>query len=204
MKIIEQERAPNPRRVKIFVAEKGLDIAFEKIELNKGDHRSAAFTALNPLQRVPVLVLDDGTAIAESVAICRYLEELHPEPVLFGKQALEKAMVEMWNRRMDLGLLFHVSQCFRHQHPAMAGMEVPQFPAWGEANAPRAMAVLEVMDKALAEQPFLAGESYSIADITGLVAIDFMKVARLAVPENLIHVRRWHDEISARPSSQLT
>ncbi len=203
MKIIEQERAPNPRRVKIFVAEKGLDIPFEKIELNKGEHRSEAFTALNPLQRVPVLVLDDGTAISESVAICRYLEELHPEPVLFGRTPLEKAMVEMWNRRMDLGLLFHVSQCFRHKHPAMAALENPQIAEWAEANAPRAMAQLKVLDDALSEQPFVAGDVYSIADISALIAIDFMKPARLKVPEELANVHRWYGEIVARPSSQL-
>lgn len=203
MKIIEQERAPNPRRVKIFVAEKGLDIPFEKIELNKGDHRSAAFTALNPMQRVPVLVLDDGTAISESVAICRYLEELNPEPNLFGSSALEKAMVEMWNRRMDLGLLFHISQCFRHSHPAMASMEVPQVPEWGEANRPRVMASLQILDEALAARQYVAGDAYSIADITALVALDFMKPAKLAVPDTLTNVKRWYGEVSARPSSQL-
>jgi glutathione S-transferase len=203
MKIIEQPRAPNPRRVKIFVAEKGLDIPFEPIELNKGEHRSEAFTALNPLQRVPVLVLDDGTAISESVAICRYLEELHPEPALFGRTPLEKAMVEMWNRRMDLGLLFHVSQCFRHKHPAMAALEVPQIAEWGDANAPRAMAQLQVLDGALATQPFVAGDAYSIADITAMVAIDFMKPAKLEVPEALVNVQRWYRDVAARPSSQL-
>jgi len=203
MKIIEQERAPNPRRVKIFVAEKRLQIPFEKIELNKGEHRSAEFTALNPMQRVPVLVLDDGTAISESVAICRYLEELHPEPVLFGKSALDKATVEMWNRRMELGLLYHVSQCFRHRHPAMAALEVPQIAEWADANEPRVMAGLEVLDQALAGQAYVAGDSYSIADITALVAIDFMKPAKLEVPATMKNVHRWYGESSSRPSAQL-
>ncbi|MGI9426566.1 MAG: glutathione S-transferase family protein [Hyphomicrobiaceae bacterium] len=203
MKIIEQERAPNPRRVKIFLAEKGLDIPFEKLQINKAEHRAPEFTALNPMQRVPVLVLDDGTAISESVAICRYFEELHPEPNLFGRTALEKAMVEMWNRRMDLGLLFHVSQCFRHKHPAMAEMEVPQITEWGDANRPRAYAVLDVLNETLAVTPYVAGDNYSIADITAMVAIDFMKPARLELPDSLQNVHRWYGEMAQRPSSKL-
>ena len=203
VKIIEQERAPNPRRVKIFVAEKGIEVEFEKIELNKGDHRSDAFTELNPFQRVPVLVLDYGTVISESVAICRYFEEMHPEPVLFGRTAIEKAIVEMWNRRMELNLLFHVSQCFRHGHPAMAEMEVPQIVQWAEANKPRVIKGLEVLDGQLSKYAFVAGDTYSIADITALVAIDFMRPAKIALPETLGNIQRWYSDMAERPSSKM-
>lgn len=203
MKIIEQPGAPNPRRVKLFVAEKGLEIPFETLELNKAEHLSEEFTKLNPLQRVPVLVLDDGTAISESVAICRYLEDLNPEPNLFGISPLERATVEMWNRRMELGLLFHVAQCFRHTHPAMAAMEKPQIPEWAEANKPRVMHYLGVLDDALGKQVYVAGDRYTIADITALVAIDFMKPARLQVSDAHANVKRWYDEVAQRPSSKL-
>lgn len=203
MRIIEQERAPNPRRVKIFVAEKGIDIAFEKLELNKAEHRSPEFTALNPFQRVPVLVLDDGTAISESVSICRYLEALHPEPNLFGVGALETALVDMWNRRMELGLMFHISQCFRHRHPAMAEMEKPQIGAWADACEPRVFAGLEILDAQLSKSAFVAGDRYTVADITTLVAIDFLKPAKLEVPASLSNVKRWHDDVSSRPSAQV-
>ena len=202
MRIIEQERAPNPRRVKIFVAEKGIEIAFEKLELNKAEHRTPEFTALNPYQRVPVLVLDDGTAISESVSICRYLEGLHPEPNLFGVGALETALVDMWNRRMELSLMFHISQCFRHRHPAMAEMEKPQIGEWADANETRVFSSLEILDNQLSKSAFVAGDRYTIADITTLVAIDFMKPAKLEVPAALSNVKRWHEEVSSRPSAQ--
>ncbi|MGI9523078.1 MAG: glutathione S-transferase family protein [Hyphomicrobiaceae bacterium] len=203
MKIIEQERAPNPRRVKIFVAEKGLEIPFEKIEINKGEHQTPQFTALNPMQRVPVLVLDDGTALSESVAICRYFEELYPSPPLFGHSPLSKANVEMWNRRMELSLMQPVSQVFRHSHPAMAQMEIPQISEWAKANVPRVYTTLEILNNQLATRSHVAGEEYSIADITAFVAIDFMKPAKLTLANDLIHIRGWIDRMAERPSSML-
>ena len=202
MKIIEQRSAPNPRRVRVFLAEKGITVPYEQIDIMKGEHRSEAYSKANPMQRVPVLVLDDGTAIAETVAICRYFEETNPEPALFGKGALGRATVEMWNRRMELGLLNHVANAFRHTHPGGAALEVPQFKDFGEANKPRALEVLKVMDAQLARHRYLAGDALSIADITGLCAVDFMRPIKLAVPPELTHVARWHQEMSARPSAK--
>ncbi len=202
MKIIEDGRAPNPRRVRIFLAEKGIEVAFEQIDIMKREHLTPDFAALNPFQRTPVLVLDDGTAIAESIAICRYFEEIEPTPPLFGTSARERAIIEMWNRRMELNLFFAVAQCFRHLHPAMAELEVPQVPAWGEANRDRAIKALEILDRQLADHPYVAGEGYSVADITALVAIDFMKPARIEMPARLAHVARWHSEVAARPSAK--
>ena len=201
MKIIESNRAPNPRRVRIFLAEKGIDIAFEQIDLGKLDHRRPDFCEFNPMKQVPVLILDDGTAIAETVAICRYFEGTKPEPRLFGEGALEEAKIEMWNRRLEFGLFYPVGQIFRHLHPAMRDMEVPQVSAWAEANRPRVYDMLSLIDSELAGREYMAGDRYTIADITALVASDFMKPAKLARPPGLVNFARWYDAVSARPSA---
>ena len=201
MKLYDGGRAPNPRRVRIFLAEKGITVPTEQVDLNALQQRSQVYTAINPMQRVPALVLDDGTVIAESIAICRYFEALHPEPPLFGQGALETALVEMWNRRAELHLLFPVASVFQHLHPAMRQMVQPQVPDWGEANKPRVMWFLRFLDGELAQREFVAGSRYSVADITAMIAVDFMRVSKLAVPEDLVNVRRWHQAVSARPSA---
>lgn len=201
MKLYDGGRAPNPRRVRIYLAEKGISVPTEQVDLGAMQQKSAAFTAVNPIQRVPVLLLDDGTVIAESIAICRYFEALHPQPPLFGVGAKDIAQVEMWNRRLELHFFFPVSHVFRNTHPAMKEMEVPQVAAWAEANKPRIMEFLSIFDRELAGRPFAAGDRYTVADITGLVAVDFMKPARLAVPDELKNVRRWHADVSVRPSA---
>jgi len=202
MRLIETARAPNPRRVRIFLAEKGISIPTEQIDLGALEHKQPGFAALNPMQRVPVLVLDDGTVLSESVAICRYFEELHPEPPLMGRDPLDKAMVEMWQRRVEFNLLHTIMHAFRHTHPAMAEMEMPQVPDWGRANRPRVIESLKFLNGELARRPFIAGEHYTIADITGLVAIDFMKPAKIERPEEFVHVTRWYEDVSARPSAK--
>jgi glutathione S-transferase len=201
MKLYDGGRAPSPRRVRIFLAEKGIDLPKVPVDLAKLEQKSESFSALNPLQRVPVLELDDGTVITETMAICRYFEALRPEPSLFGVDAIEIAKVEMWNRRIELGLYSAVQAIFRHGHPAMAKMQVPQIAQWAEINKPRVPEFLELLDGELAGRKFVAGEKFSVADITGLVAIDFMKPAKLDVSEQYKHVRRWHSEIAARPSA---
>ncbi len=184
------------------MAEKGISLPLVQIDLNALEHKDSAFSQINSHQRVPVLELDDGTMIGESVAICRYFEELHPDPPLFGTGAKGKAIVEMWNRRLELYFLGPVAQVFRHLHPAMATMEVPQIPQWGEANKARAMEFLTLLDMHLALNRFAAGDVFSIADITGGIGVDFMKPARLHVPESFSNVLRWHSEVAARPSWQ--
>lgn len=200
MKIIETRTAPNPRRVRIFLAEKGVEVPFEDRPLDS--LKTTEFTALNPMQRVPVLVLDDGTILSESVAICRYFEEVHPEPALFGRGAKGRAEVEMWNRRVEFGLFFPVAQVFRHLHPAMETLEVPQVAAWGEANRPKALAALAMLDERLGGSRYIAGDAYSIADITALVAVDFMKPARIPRPAEFTHVERWYRDVAGRPSAK--
>ncbi len=201
MKLYDAGRAPNPRRVRIFLAEKGVEVPLVPVDLGRLEHKAPAFVAVNPLKQTPALELDDGTILTESIAICRYFEELHPEPPLFGAGPLGRATVEMWQRRIEFGLLGTVAAVFRHLHPAMAEMEVPQVAVWGEANKPKILGFLRILDRHLAGRAFVCGESFSVADITGLVALDFMKPARLAVPDEFANVKRWHADLSARPSA---
>jgi glutathione S-transferase len=201
MKLYDAGRAPNPRRVRIFLAEKGVEVPLVPVDLGRLEHKAPAFVAVNPLKQTPALELDDGTILTESIAICRYFEELHPEPPLFGVGPLGRATVEMWQRRIEFGLLGTVAAVFRHLHPAMAEMEVPQVAVWGEANKPKILGFLRILDRHLAGRAFVCGESFSVADITGLVALDFMKPARLAVPDEFANVKRWHAHLSARPSA---
>ena len=165
-------------------------------------HKTPEYAAINPLQRMPSLVLDDGTVITELIAICRYFEALRPEPPLFGVGAKEIAEVEMWNRRCEMNFMFCVASVFRHLHPSMKELEVPQLPEWAEANKPRVMSFLDLLDRELADREFIAGDRYSVADITALVTVDFMKPARLAVPDEATNVKRWHAAVSARPSAK--
>ncbi|HEY4141750.1 MAG TPA: glutathione S-transferase [Pseudolabrys sp.] len=202
MKLYDSKMAPNPRRTRIFLAEKGVSVPTEQVDMMKMEHRTPEYTAINPLQRMPVLVLDDGTVIAESLAICRYFDTLHPEPPLFGVGAKEIALVEMWSRRVENNFFATVAAVFRHLHPAMKELEVPQVPAWAEANRPRVTQFLELLDVELGKHEFIAGDRFTVADITALCTVDFMKPARLTVPEEAANVRRWHAAVSARPSAK--
>lgn len=202
MKLYDGGKAPNPRRVRVFLAEKGVTVPLEPVDLGAMAHKSPAFTAINPMQRTPVLLLDDGTVIAESMAICRYFETLYPEPALFGRGAKDEALVEMWNRRMELNFMLSVTNVFRHQHPAMKELEQPQIAQWGEVNKPRVTDFLHVLDRELKDRRFAAGDHFSVADITGFITVDFMKPAKLTVPEEFANVRRWHAECLARPSAK--
>lgn len=202
MKLYDGGRAPNPRRVRVFLAEKGISVPLVPVDMGAMAHKGQDVTSRNPLQRLPVLELDDGTILTESIAICRYFEALRPEPALFGKGALESAMIEMWQRRMEFNLLGAVAAVFRHTHPAMVQWELPQVKEWGEANRPKVMDFLAIFDRELAGREFAAGDAFSVADITGMIAVDFMKPAKLLVPEEMTHVRRWHAALVARQCSQ--
>ncbi|MFG1478233.1 glutathione S-transferase [Xanthobacter sp. V4C-4] len=200
MQLYDSGRAPNPRRVRVFLAEKGIAVPLVPVDIGKLEHKSQAFTRLNPRQRVPALVLDDGTVICETIAICRYFEALQPEPNLFGRSPVEQALVEMWQRRIELELFLPVATVLRHLNPAMAAMEVPQVPAWGEANRPKVIAFLEFLNEELAERAYVAGDRFTVADITAIVTVDFMRAIRTEVPERLTHILRWRDLLSQRPS----
>jgi glutathione S-transferase len=201
MKLYNSNLAPSPRRVRIFLAEKGVSIPYVEVDLAKLDHKSPEFSALNPFETIPILELDDGTRIAETIAICRYIEALRPEPNLFGLTALEQATIEMWQRQLEWRLLFPIAQVVRHSHPKMAEMENPQVPEWAAANRPKALHAMAIVDEALRDRPFIAGDRFTVADITGLVALDFAKSARIAIPSELVNLNRWREALKMRPSA---
>ena len=201
MKIYDSQTAPNPRRVRIFLAEKGVSVPYEQVDIAKADNRSAEFRRKNPLGTLPVLELDDGTCIAESVAICRYFEETHPDPPLMGTDARDRAVVEMWQRRMELEVFVPITQVFRNLHPFFAG-RIPQVAEYGEVCRKAAEARLAWLDTVLADREFIAGPRYTIADITALCGIDFGRVSQLRIQPDQKHLARWHAEVSGRPSAK--
>jgi len=202
MKLYDSKMVPNPRRARIFLAEKGIVLPTEQVDIMTMQHKTSEYTAINPLQRMPALVLDDGTVITESIAICRYFEVLQPAPPLFGVGAKEIALVEMWNRRAEINFFANAAAVFRHLHPAMKELEVPQIPAFAEASRPRVAWFLQLLDGELAKREFIACDRYSVADITALVTVDFLKPAKIPMPEGLANVARWHAAVSARPSAR--
>ncbi|MEO7851266.1 MAG: glutathione S-transferase family protein [Rubrivivax sp.] len=204
MKLHIAPRAPNPRRVTMFIAEKGIEgIGMIAVDLNAGEHRGAAFLARSPLSKVPVLELDDGRCLSESRAICTYLEGLHPEPNLMGRDTTERAFIEMNDRQVELYLFAAVANSIRHTHPGLAALEKPQIAEYGQAQGRRVREVAAWLDSRLAAQPFVAGERFSIADITALCALDFAKGLMRYKPgeEGLAHLQAWRDRIAERPSA---
>jgi len=172
------------------------------VDLARLEQKSDDFSALNPFQTIPVLELDDGETLCESIAICRYFEELQPDPPLFGVGPLDRARVEMWQRRLELGLFANIANAFRHSHPHMAEMERPQIAELVPSSKLKAVEVMSRIDRQLEDRPFIAGDRFSVADITGLVALDFAKTARIAIPEEFGQLRRWRQELSNRPSAR--
>ncbi len=202
MKLHETATAPNCRRVRIFLAEKGIDVPTVQVDLGAGENRAAPFRVKNPLGRVPVLELDDGSFLAESVAICRYFEQLQPEPALMGgDDPLEAARLEMWQRRMELEVSLPIMQVFRNTHPYFAD-KIEQFPDYGEGQRRHATKRLGWLDTVLADREFVAGPSYTIADITAQIGIDFGRVTGFKVTDETPHLLRWHRAVSERPSAK--
>ncbi len=200
MKLYDFKQAPNPRRVRIFLAEKGVSVPLETVDIFARANRQPAFLEKNPLGGIPVLELDDGRCIAESVAICRYFEALHPEPPLFGRDPADQATVEMWNRRVELVLLNAIGMVWGHGSPLTAKV-VQQIPANVEPNRKRASQFLELLDRELEGRPFIAGEHYSVADITAQCTIDFARMVEFEPDPALSSFARWHSAVSARPSA---
>ena len=200
MKLYDYAPAPNPRRVRIFLAEKGVEVPTVQVDIAKGENRTPAFRAKNPLGGLPILELDDGRYLTESVAICRYFEESYPEPPLMGRDAEESPWVEMWNRRMEIEVLFTIAQTFRNTHEFFA-RRIPQVPEWGEVCRGAALKRLAWLDEELADRPFVAGEHYTIADITALVGIDFGRVSGIRIDAEQKNLQRWYESVSSRPSA---
>jgi glutathione S-transferase len=201
MKIYDSAQAPNPRRVRVFLAEKGINVPYEQVNLGTADNRKPDFLKINPTGGVPVLQLDDGTNIAESVAICRYFEELHPEPNLMGKDAKEKAVIEMWNRRMEFEILSNSAGSFRNTSDFFKG-RIPQVKEYGEVCHAAALKRLEWLDQELANREFIAGNRFTIADITALIGIDFGRTTKIRISPEQKNLARWHEAVSSRPSAK--
>lgn len=201
MRLYTSPRAPNPRRVTLFMAAKGIDgIELVDVDLNSGGQRAGDFLALNPLARVPVLVLDDGRALSETRAICTYLEGLYPEPNLMGADTTERAFIEMADRRMELHLMLEIAQCVRHTHPGLAVLEQPQFPEFGAAQGQKMRATARWLDGELGKQPYVAGERFTIADITAFCALEFARGLMRFRPgaEGMANLQAWRDRMVQR------
>jgi glutathione S-transferase len=202
MKVYDSFRAPNPRRVRWFLAEKGVEDQVEIVNLDvfKGEHRQPDYLARAGLPNVPALEMDDGTTITESVAICRYLESVFPEPNMFGRDPKETAVIEMWTRRAEMMLATPLMLTVRHSHPALAALE-KQIPEIAESNRAAATRALKFFDRRLAESPFLAADRLTIADILVATSIDFSRMAKFAVPDEMENVKRWYAAMMARPAA---
>jgi glutathione S-transferase len=202
MLLYHDPRAPNPRRVRIFLAEKG--VAYDTIEVSiaAAEHHKAEFRKKNPLALLPVLELADGKVLRESMAICRYIEELHPEPNLFGADAWERAQIEQWNRHAELELLLPIAQVFRNTNAFWVG-RIKQSAEYGEIVRDLVSGRFDWLDQELGQREYLAGPRFTVADITALCAVDFGKVSNLRVKaETHPNLAAWHARVSARPSAR--
>lgn len=206
MKLYISPRAPNPRRVQMFIAEKGITgIEEEVVEIGKDEHRSSDFRAKSPLAKVPVLELDDGRMLGETRAICSYLEGLWPEPNLMGETFEERAFIEMTDRRMELYLFGGFANWIRHTHPGLAPLEQPQFADFGRSQGEKVREVAHWLDAELATRAFVAGERFTIADITAFCAIEFARGLMKFRPgaEGMANLQAWRDRVAERPSAKV-
>jgi glutathione S-transferase len=205
MKLHTSLRAPNPRRVDMFLIEKGIT-GIERVvyDLNAGEHRSPKFTAMNPVARVPVLELDDGRFLAESRAICSYLESLYPEPNLMGVDAEERAFIEMADRQVELTLLAAVANHVRHTHPGLLPLENPQFADYAAEQGRRMVAAAALFDQLLSQRPWMAGDRFTIADITAFCGLEFARLVKFRPADaGLKHLADWRERVAERPSARL-
>ncbi|WP_439133384.1 glutathione S-transferase family protein [Pseudomaricurvus sp.] len=202
MKLYETHTAPNPRRVRMFLAEKGItDVEYIQVDLAAGDNLNKDMRAKNPTTKIPFLELDDGTCIGETLAICRYFEEIQPEPPLMGRTPLEKAQVEMWQRRVEFYFMMQIGMCFQHTSGYFKDRMTP-VPEWGSEAGKNAVAYMKQLNEHLASSQFLVGDYFSVADINLICALDFARVVKIKAGEDHPHLLRWYQEVSSRPSAQ--
>ena len=207
MRLYDFPLAANSQRVQIFLTEKGLTVPTVELNLREGAQFKEPFASLNPFHCVPVLELDDGTVIAESVSVCRYLEELHPEPSLFGRNAVERATIDMWNRRVEIDGFMPILHAVRNHLPNFKGRvipgyrsELPQLPAMVERGKDMLNVLLARIDPQLAKSEFIAGPAFSIADITGFFMMKMAKNLEMDIEGQYPNAYRWHQTLAKRPS----
>jgi glutathione S-transferase len=201
MKLYDLPASPNARRVRIFIAEKGLEIPTIAVDMTKGENKRPDYLEKNSLGKMPLLELDDGTCIAESGAICRYLEEIHPEPILMGRTPVARAQVEMWNRRMELEILLPLINVFAHTHEMWQGVHT-QVAEWGEICRETALARLAWLDTEISGRDFIVNDDYTVADITAQCALVLGKAVGVRVPQELDNVNAWFARVAARPTAR--
>lgn len=203
MKLYDSHRAPNPRRVRWVMAEKGIqDVEIVQVDIMSGEHKTREYRDRVGVPHVPSLELDDGTCISESVAICRYLEALYPEPNLFGHDPREQAIIEMWTRRCEFYLANPIMLNVRHSHPALAALEAVQVPQLADYNRVAAERFMKTLDRHLAEHEFIAADRFTIADVVSAVGLDFARLIKYRPPEELTNLARWFDACRARPAAR--
>jgi len=200
MKIYQTHMAPNPRRVRMFLAEKNIAMEYQEVDIGAGDNLTPEMKAKNPTTKLPFLELNDGTCIGETVAICRYFEEINPENPLMGRTALEKAQVEMWQRRVEFHLLQPITMCFVHTTGFFKDRMKP-ISEWGDASGENAVAYFDALNEHFSNSDYLVGDYFSIADITLLCSIDFARVVKIRVDEEYTHLLDWYARVSARASA---
>ena len=204
MQLYVSPRAPNPRRVLMFLAEKGVQLPQVNVDLNAQEHKSAAFRAKSPLARIPALELDDGRVLTETRAICTFIEGLHPEPNLMGADATERAFIEMADRRVEGYFMLPIGNCVRHTHPGLAPLEQPQFPDFGRSQGEKLRETAAWLDVELQRQPWIAGDRFTIADITAFCALEFARLMRFqAGAEGFAALQSWRDRMAERPSARI-
>ncbi|MDX1633560.1 MAG: glutathione S-transferase family protein [Marinobacter sp.] len=204
MKIYETKTAPNPRRVRMFMAEKGLleKAEFVQVDLLKGENLTPEYAARNPMKKVPVMELDDGTCISETMAICRYFEESYPETPLLGRSPLEKAQIEQWLRWIEFYFFMPTGMCFQHTSGYFKDRMNP-IKEWGEECRTTVEKFFHFLDKQLAEREYICGEAFTAADINAFTTIDFNKVNNIRIQPEQTHLQAWYDRIKARPSARV-
>ena len=208
MKLYDFTPAPNPRRVRIFLAEKGITVPTQQVDLMAREQLEKPYQAINPWCTVPALELDDGTCISEVMAICRYIEALQPEPSLMGATPEEQGVIAMWEHRFEVDGILAVGEAIRNSVDRFEGRALPgpighaQIPALAERGRLRTTRFMNVLNDRLADNEYAAGPIFSVADITALIAIDFAGRVEMTIPDDHTHLRRWHEAVSARPSAQ--
>ncbi|MDF1732243.1 MAG: glutathione S-transferase family protein [Minwuia sp.] len=201
MKLYDLAAGSNPRRVRIYLAEKGIEIPSQPVDMMKRENEQPEYRKINPFGKMPALELDDGTVLTESMAICRYFEELNPEPPMFGRNPLEKAQVEMWNRRAELNVLIPIAMCFQHTSDFWIG-RLEQHKGWGETSRANALAAMAIFDSHLKGREFVASDDYTVADITLQCGILLGKGVALKIPEELENLTAWWGRVTSRPTAR--